>query len=280
MPPSELIPRRFSRSGLLKRAGIAGTLAAAAGSATAKRASAAMPMGKTKAKAPTKPAGALTASQLATLQAVAARIVPTDATGPGATEAGAANYINLALAGWPTPRNSLGATIQGTNVVSSLPAYQAGLPAVDAYAQSKKGALFANLSPADQDAVLTDLSAGVNANGFVSVPGGSTTALPPQTPNETAPGSQQTSATPQTPITPVTTSAAFFTLVRTHVLQGVLSDPYYGGNQNFVGWKWVRYPGIRMPVKRADQELTPPLLNPMSAYDMPSYKSGPPTLKG
>jgi len=277
IPPSELIPRRYSRTGFLKRTALAGAAATAVGTLRSKRAGAAMPMAQ---KAPSKPAGALTPSQLATLQAIAARIVPTDATGPGATEAGAANYINLSLAGWPNARDSLAATFKGTSVTSALPAYQAGLPAVDAYAQAKKGASFVNLSPADQDAVLTDIATGVNANGFVAVPGGSTTALPPQTPNETAPGSQATSATPATPITPVTTSAAFFTLVRTHVLQGMLSDPYYGGNQNFVGWKWIRYPGIRMPVKAADQALTPPLLNPMSAYDMPSYKSGPPTLKG
>jgi hypothetical protein len=35
-----------------------------------------------------------------------------------------------------------------------------------------------------------------------------------------------------------------------------------------------------MPVKAADQTLTPPLMNPMSAYEMANYKSGPPTLKG
>ncbi len=170
-------------------------------------------------------------------------MVPTDATGPGATEAGAAGYINLSLAGWPDVRNSLAASYPGTSVTSQLPAYQAGLPAVDAYAQAKKGALFASLSPTDQDAVLLDMQNGV-ATGFT---GGST---------------------------------AFFTTVRTHVLQGVLSDPYYGGNQNFVGWKWLRYPGLRMPVAPGDQALTPPLLNPMSAYDMGTFTSGPPTLKG
>jgi len=194
-------------------------------------------------KAPPKPAGALTPSQLATLTAIAARIVPTDATGPGATEAGAANYINLSLAGWPDLRNSLAASFPGTSVTSQVPAYVAGLPAVDAYALAKKGAPFASLSAADQDAVLVDMQNGV-ATGFA---GGST---------------------------------GFFTTVRTHVLQGVLCDPYYGGNQSFVGWKWLRYPGLRMPVAAGDQTLTPPLLNPMSAYDMGTFTSGPPTLKG
>ncbi len=193
---------------------------------------------------PASATGALSASQLATLAAIAARIVPTDATGPGATEAEAANYVNLSLAGYPNVRDSLAATFVGTSVSSSLPAYVAGLPATDAYAQSVKGASFAALAPSDQDAVLVAMQNGVAIGGFV---GGSTT---------------------------------FFNLVRTHILQGMLCDPYYGGNRGFVGWKWVGYPGIRMPVKAADQLLTAPLMNPLSAYDMPTFKSGPPTLKG
>lgn len=237
-PVSERMPRRFSRGSLLKRAGVVGAVMAAPGSLRVKIAKAAMPA------APKKPAGVFGGNQLATLQAMAARIVPTDATGPGATEAGAANYINLSLAGWPNVRDSLIATFPGTSVSSSLPAYQAGLPAVDAYAQSKKGAPFASLSPSDQDAVLTDLQNNVATGSFVG------------------------------------SASTFFNLVRTHTLQGMLCDPYYGGNQGFVGWKWIRYPGLRMPVKAADQALTPPLLNPMSAYDMGTYKSGPPTLEG
>lgn len=33
--------------------------------------------------------------------------------------------------------------------------------------------------------------------------------------------------------------------VRTHTLLGFLSDPKYGGNRNFVGWKLTGYPGPR-----------------------------------
>jgi gluconate 2-dehydrogenase gamma chain len=232
------LPRRFSRREVLKRAGVAsaiGSLPLGLGAKVARAASRA---------ASVSPTGALNTGQLATLQAIAARIVPTDANGPGATEAGVANYINLSLGGWPSLRNSLASTIPGTSVTSALPAYVAGLAATDAYAQSKKGAAFASLAPADQDAVLTDMQSGAAAGSFV---GGATT---------------------------------FFNLVRGHVLQGMACDPYYKGNQNFVGWKWIGYPGIRMPVKAADQTLTKPLMNPMSAYDMPTYKAGPPNIKG
>jgi hypothetical protein len=36
---------------------------------------------------------------------------------------------------------------------------------------------------------------------------------------------------------------ALFDLLRKHVMEGVLSDPIYGGNRDFAGWKAVGYPG-------------------------------------
>jgi gluconate 2-dehydrogenase gamma chain len=229
---------------VLKRAGaVVALLGAGSGSAAAGRMPMPMPTKKAKAKKAA-PVGALNATQLRALEAMAARIVPSDG-GPGAAEAGAANYINLSLNGYPHVRDSLAATFVGTSVQTQLPAYVAGLAATDAYAQSKKGQPFASLSAADQDAVLTDMSAGTATGTFLAG------------------------------------SASFFNLVRTHTLQGMLCDPYYGGNKNFVGWAWVGYPGIRMPVKPEHQRLgsKPPLMR-MSAYAMPSYKSGPPTVKG
>jgi gluconate 2-dehydrogenase gamma chain len=202
---------------------------------------------------PTPPAqvqGALTPAEYATLAAIAAQIVPTDASGPGAAEAGAAQYINLSLAGWPHVRDSLAATYAGTSVSTFLPVYQAGLAATDAYAQASQGAPFVALSPAQQDTVLANLQAGRATGNFIGAA-------------EQAAG-----------------SATFFTNVRAHVLQGMLCDPYYGGNQGFIGWKWVGYPGVRMPVTAANQSLTPPPLNPVSAYSLTQFKAGPPTLRG
>ena len=74
------------------------------------------------------------------LDAIVARLIPSDANGPGAAEARAARYIDRAL------RDAL-ASFRDT--------YRAGLAAVDAYARAAKGAVFSRLSPADQDAVLT-----------------------------------------------------------------------------------------------------------------------------
>lgn len=38
----------------------------------------------------------------------------------------------------------------------------------------------------------------------------------------------------------------FFTLLRTHTLEGMFSDPLHGGNVGMAGWKMIGYPGPRM----------------------------------
>ena len=48
----------------------------------------------------------------------------------------------------------------------------------------------------------------------------------------------------------------FFGLVRTHTIQGTFCDPAYGGNQNFVGWDLIGYPGVRLNVTAADQRMS------------------------
>jgi gluconate 2-dehydrogenase gamma chain len=92
----------------------------------------------------------LTAAEMDVLEAVVARLIPTDANGPGAAEARAARYIDRALGG------ALSASRQ---------AYTAGLAALDRHAQALRGAPFRQLPPADQDAVLTDIEKGAAA-GF------------------------------------------------------------------------------------------------------------------
>jgi len=93
----------------------------------------------------------LSAAEAETLEALTARLIPSDANGPGALEAQAARYIDRALGG---------------ALASSHDAYRSGLAAVDAYAQMSKGSLFAQLSAAGQDAILRDME-GNAASGFV-----------------------------------------------------------------------------------------------------------------
>lgn len=123
-------------------------------------------------------------------------------------------------------------------LAASRIAYANGLAALDDWATSSKGKAFAALAAKDQDAVLTDLEKNV-ATGFV--------------PN----------------------AAAFFNLVRTHTIQGTFSDPYYGGNANYVGWDLIGYPGLRMAVTAAEQKMAKPAPVRASAYADDMY-----TMKG
>ena len=125
----------ISRRELLKRVGGAGVAvpvgmllpAAASGAAQA-------PADRVR-----EPLENLTLAESETLDAIASRLIPTDASGPGAVEARAARYIDRALGG----------------ALASFPeAYRSGLAGVDRAAQASKGAPFAKLTPEDQDAVL------------------------------------------------------------------------------------------------------------------------------
>ena len=145
----------ISRRDLLKRAAAVGGVAAVSRSAEAGRS---VDAGRSaeafalpgEAFAPREPLETLTAAEADILDAVVARLIPTDASGPGATEARAAHYIDRALGG---------------ALASSRPAYTSGLAALDGYARTSRGKPFTALAPADQDAVLVDVEGGTAA-GF------------------------------------------------------------------------------------------------------------------
>ena len=50
-------------------------------------------------------------------------------------------------------------------------------------------------------------------------------------------------------------NSPFFNRARRLTLEGMFSDPYYGGNKNFAGWDLIRYPGPRPAVAAEDQAL-------------------------
>lgn len=197
---------RLTRRGLLKWGGLAGIAVAvpAAGTAHVGPAFAAQ---SSPAVASAAAGGPLSASQTAVLEAFVERLIPQDASGPGAKEAGAAGFIERSLSGG----------LSG-GLSKLVPLYTSGLSAVDAYAQKAYGGAFASLSAAKQDAVLTDMESG-KATGF----------------------------TPS--------SAVFFATIREHTLEGMFSDPAYGGNKNYAGWNLIGYPGVRMPLPASDQKI-------------------------
>ncbi len=151
----------ISRRDLLKRAAVVGAAAAAsdevarrlqpsAEAATEGPANAFALHEHAAMAAAREPLENLTATEADLLEAVVARLIPSDADGPGATEARAAHYIDRALGG---------------ALASSRQTYTAGLAALDRYSRSSRGKAFTELSATDQDSVLIDVETGA-ATGF------------------------------------------------------------------------------------------------------------------
>ena len=91
------------------------------------------------------PSTALSAAQLRTLDAFVDRLIPKDENGPGASECGAANYIDRSLADYLAPEK---------------PVFLENLAALDAWSRAKHDAAFADLSPEKRDEVVTTIENG------------------------------------------------------------------------------------------------------------------------
>jgi gluconate 2-dehydrogenase gamma chain len=141
----------ISRRDLLKRAAVVGGAAVVGHSAEAIRpADASSAADAFAVQAAREPLEHLTAAEADILEAVAARLIPTDANGPGAAEARAARYIDRALGG---------------ALAASRQVYSAGLTAIDRHARASRGKAFTELPSADQDALLVEVENGT-ATGF------------------------------------------------------------------------------------------------------------------
>jgi hypothetical protein len=131
---------RLSRRVLLKRAGVLG-VGVSAGGVLARPAPAEV---ERVVLVEREALDALTAPQAAAVDAIVARLIPSDANGGGAAEARVGRYIDNALSG---------------GLSWAKESYVNGLARLDAYSQSTYGAPFVGLSGAQQDAVLTNLQA-------------------------------------------------------------------------------------------------------------------------
>ena len=108
-------------------------------------------------------------------------------------------------------------------------AFLEGLAAVDTLARTTHNSAFADLTAENRDELLSSMDNGTAA------------AFP--------------------------AARQFFARVRRLTLEGMFSDPYYGGNRNFAGWDLIRYPGPRLAVSADDQKMsTPPKPYRRSAY--------------
>lgn len=124
---------RLSRRSMLKRAAAAGATGVVPARLLAQA-------GGTR-----EPYANLTVAEGQTLEAIVARLIPDDANGPGALEAGAVRFIDLALDG---------------AFAAERPLYRAGLAAIDTLARTLHGRRFAELGASDQDALLGSIEQG------------------------------------------------------------------------------------------------------------------------
>jgi gluconate 2-dehydrogenase gamma chain len=151
------------------------------------------------------------------IEAACARMVPSDATGPGAIEAGVPLFIDRQLAGgygkgdrWYM-KGPYGKGLPTQGYQSQYPPagqYRAAIKAIGAHLAAN-GKAFHERSAADQDAFLKDLEAGkVDLGADVS-------------------------------------SKAYFALLLQNVMEGYFSDPIYGGNRDLGAWRMIGFSGAR-----------------------------------
>ncbi|MFJ3681444.1 gluconate 2-dehydrogenase subunit 3 family protein [Pseudomonas sp. NPDC090208] len=159
-----------------------------------------------------------TAEEWAFVQAAVSRIIPSDEHGPGALEAGAAEYIDRQM---NTPYATGAQWYMQGPFVTDAPAemgyqlqlapqqlYRLGIAAIDSWclAQTKKN--FASQDSATRDQILGKIEAG--ELHFDDVP-----------------------------------AKAFFSLLVQNTREGFFCDPIHGGNKELVGWRQIGFPGAR-----------------------------------
>ena len=154
---------------------------------------------------------------VATLGCIADRVFPPDAECAGGRELGVVQYVLGQLAGpWgqgmrmyrqppfvPPPHAGHG----WQSDLTPAEAFDRGLAAIDEHATGRYGAPFPALPAGLQDQVLAELERGAVA-----------------TPPDLDP-------------------AQFFALLIETCVEGVFSDPSYGGNRNGEAWAWIGFPG-------------------------------------
>jgi gluconate 2-dehydrogenase gamma chain len=157
----------------------------------------------------------LNAHEAATVDALAGRVIPGSTEDPGAREAGAAVYIDRALAGPYRPLQRL---------------YRTGVAALDAMCTEQHGRAFVDLDAEKQDAVLERLA---------------------REEWESAVAAERAESLEKPDLGLL---AYFFAVVRQHVVEGTFGDPAYGGNRDAVGWRLVGFPGAHWGYREEEME--------------------------
>ena len=163
----------------------------------------------------------LSPAEAAFIEAAVARLIPSDATGPGALEAGVPRFIDRQLAGpygagdhfYLQPPFPKGLPTQGWQMGAPAEVYRAAIPAIDRWSGATYGKPFAALDAATQEEALKALE-----DGKADL-GGSADAK------------------------------AFFALLLQNSIEGYFADPIYGGNRDMGPWRMICFPGARYDLR-------------------------------
>jgi gluconate 2-dehydrogenase gamma chain len=151
------------------------------------------------------------------IEAVVDHMIPADELTPRGTDIGIATYIDRALSGsWgkgdrlymqgPWARGTANQGYQLPLTPAAL--YRAAIAGCDDHCRNIYKQTFAKCSAEQKEAFLRDLS-----GGKITLAGG----LPGRT---------------------------FFGVLYQNVMEGMFSDPIYGGNKDKIGWKMIGFPGV------------------------------------
>jgi gluconate 2-dehydrogenase gamma chain len=196
--------------------------------------------------------------QWATIEAAAARIIPTD-DDPGAREARAIVFIDRYLSGidyvFAAADGSGFLQMDGKpaeawreRIAGMQQLYREGVAELDAIAERRAGGRFRDLTDEQQDEVLVELSGEPKPERVVL--------------GEARPASTFLQGVSDDGLD-------FMHLLVLHTRQGFYGDPVYGGNRDRVGWKVIGFPG---PASLADTNTCTFSIREYSVldYDWPS----------
>ena len=221
-----------------------------------------------------------------TLDVLVGRILPGDADDPGAREAGVVFYIDEVLShrdGFAGPvylQPPFAVPYDGEepsqterpgvvhverdelprygyqSPLTPVEIYRQGLAELDEYCRSEYGAPMYELDPEVQDEVVQAL-----VDGEVT-----STDVGPAVDNKCNGDQCKGFADPST--------ANFFGTVRNHVVEGMFSDPLYGGNREMVGWQLIGYPGAQRGYTPADLLDVETPIPAQSLTDLHPFRAG------
>jgi gluconate 2-dehydrogenase gamma chain len=185
-------------------------------------------------------------AQSKAIEAIVNCLIPSDALGGGALEAGVAFYIDYQLGGAYGNMGRAyrsGPWFKGTaqqgyqSALTPAEYYGLGLLDLESYCQKTEKKSFADLSIDKQNQILQLLERDVVSFENVS-------------------------------------SKQFFELVYANCMEGFFADPIYGGNRNKIGWQMVGYPGAAAAYLGViEQHGKPYRVIPVSLADMQSGRA-------